>query len=57
MFKGSMVALVTPMQADGNIDKSVLQDLIEWQIAAKTEALIIVGTTGEASTLNSDERK
>jgi 4-hydroxy-tetrahydrodipicolinate synthase len=50
MFKGSMVALVTPMQADGSIDKTAFHDLIEWQIAAKTEALIIAGTTGEAST-------
>ncbi len=57
MLKGSMVALVTPMQADGTIDKTAFLDLIEWQIAAKTEALIIAGTTGEASTLNDEERK
>jgi len=56
MFKGSMVALVTPMQADGSIDKKSLQDLIEWHISAKTDAIVIVGTTGEATTLSADEQ-
>ena len=38
MFKGSMVALVTPMHEDGSIDKKSLQDLIEWHIQSKTDA-------------------
>jgi 4-hydroxy-tetrahydrodipicolinate synthase len=56
MFQGSMVALVTPMQSDGSIDKKALQDLVEWHIDAKTTALIVVGTTGEAATLSHDEQ-
>ncbi len=56
MFKGSMVALVTPMQADGSIDKNSLRKLIDWHVEAKTTALIIAGTTGESATLNSAER-
>jgi 4-hydroxy-tetrahydrodipicolinate synthase len=56
MFKGSMVALVTPMQADGSIDKKSFADLIEWHIASKTNAIIVSGTTGEGSTLTNEER-
>ena len=56
MFKGSMVALVTPMHTDGTIDKKSLYDLIDWHINAKTDAIVVAGTTGEASTLNSDEQ-
>ncbi len=54
-FKGSMVALVTPMHADGSIDESALQNLIEWHISAGTEAIIVAGTTGESATLSPDE--
>ncbi len=56
MFKGSMVALVTPMQPDGSIDKKSLHALIEWHIAEKTDAIVVVGTTGESVTLNSTEK-
>jgi 4-hydroxy-tetrahydrodipicolinate synthase len=56
MFKGSMVALVTPMLKDGTVDKQSLHDLVEWHIASKTDALVVVGTTGEAATLTSDEQ-
>lgn len=56
MFKGSIVALVTPMQADGSIDKKSLHDLIEWHIRAKTDGLVIAGTTGESATLTEDEQ-
>lgn len=55
MFKGSMVALVTPMHEDGSIDNYCLAELIEWHIAAKTAALIIAGTTGESATLEPNE--
>lgn len=55
MFQGSMVALVTPMQTDGSIDKKSLHDLVEWHIASSTDALVIAGTTGESVTLNDDE--
>jgi 4-hydroxy-tetrahydrodipicolinate synthase len=57
MFKGSMVALVTPMQVDGSIDKKSLHDLVEWHIDAKTSAIIVNGTTGESPTLSNEERE
>lgn len=50
-----MVALVTPMQKEGIIDKKSLFNLVEWHIASHTEALIIAGTTGESATLTDDE--
>jgi len=55
MFYGSMVALVTPMQKDGNIDKKALYDLVEWHIASKTDAIVVTGTTGEGPTLTKEE--
>ncbi len=57
MFRGSMVALITPMRADGSLDEKAFQDLVEWQIAEGTEGLIPVGTTGESPTLSHDEHK
>lgn len=56
MFQGSMVALVTPMKNDGSVDKESLHDLVELHVASKTDALVVVGTTGEAATLTSDEQ-
>jgi len=56
MFQGSMVALVTPMQHDGAIDTKSLHDLVEWHIASCTDALVVVGTTGEAATLTKEEQ-
>ena len=55
MFKGSGVALVTPFK-DGRIDYTALEGLIEWHIGAGTDALIVCGTTGEASTLSPVEK-
>jgi len=57
MFQGSMVALITPMTKDGAVDGKAFQDLVEWQIAEGTEALVPVGTTGESPTLSHDEHK
>jgi len=56
MFKGSMVAIITPMHVDGTIDKKALYDLVEWHIQSKTEAIIAGGTTGESATLDMDEQ-
>lgn len=56
MFKGSMVAIVTPMHVDGTIDKIALRDLVEWHIQSKTEAIIAAGTTGESATLDANEQ-
>lgn len=54
-FQGSMVALITPMLADGSIDKPALQQLVEWHIASGTTAIIAGGTTGESATLTPEE--
>jgi 4-hydroxy-tetrahydrodipicolinate synthase len=54
MFKGSMVALVTPF-ANGKFDEKRFCDLIEWQIAQGTHCIVPCGTTGEASTLDFEE--
>lgn len=55
IFTGAGVALVTPFAADGSVDYTVFASLIEEQIAAGTDALIIAGTTGESSTLTEEE--
>lgn len=54
IFTGAGVALVTPTHADGSVNFEKMKELIEFQLANDTDALIICGTTGEASTL-SDE--
>jgi 4-hydroxy-tetrahydrodipicolinate synthase len=56
MFHGSLVALVTPMNKDGSIDFNSLHSLIEWHIENQTDALVILGTTGESATINFNER-
>ena len=55
LFRGSGVALVTPMTPDG-IDFPALEQLIEWHIASGTDALILCATTGEGATLTYAER-
>ncbi len=55
MFRGSMVALVTPMTDDGAIDEKALDSLIEFHIVNGTDAIVAVGTTGESATLDEEE--
>ncbi len=55
MFHGSMVALVTPMLADGSVDEAALERLVEFHIEAGTDAIVAVGTTGESATLSEPE--
>lgn len=55
MFSGSMVALVTPMRADGSVDADSLRRLVEFHIEQGTDAIVAVGTTGESATLTVDE--
>ena len=55
MFSGSMVALVTPMQADGALDVDSLRKLVEFHISQGTDAIVAVGTTGESATLSVEE--
>ena len=56
MFKGIITALITPLTQDHNIDEKALQDFIEWQIQKGIKYFVILGTTGESSTLNHKER-
>jgi 4-hydroxy-tetrahydrodipicolinate synthase len=55
MIKGSLVALVTPMDASGAVDFASLDALVDWHIAEGTDAIVAVGTTGESATLDVDE--
>ncbi len=55
MFQGSMVALVTPMAADGRVDFAALDGLLDWHLAEGTDGVVAVGTTGESATLEDDE--
>ena len=55
LFKGAGVALVTPMHEDGTVNFEVLESIIEEQILGDTDAIISVGTTGEAATLTEEE--
>ena len=55
MFRGSMVALVTPMRADGSLDFEALARLVEFHVENGTDAIIAVGTTGESATLDFEE--
>ncbi len=55
--KGSFVALVTPMNADGSIDFEGFRTLLNWHAENGTEAVLIMGSTGEVSMLSAEERK
>ena len=55
MIKGSLVALVTPMHADGSLDWERYRALIEFHIANQTDGLVVVGTTGESPTVDVEE--
>lgn len=57
MFHGSMVALITPMFQDGALAIDSLRALVEWHISQGTNAIVAVGTTGEASLLSIDEQQ
>lgn len=55
MFRGSMVALVTPMREDGSVDEDSLRALVDWHVEQGTDAIVAVGTTGESATLDEAE--
>jgi len=55
MFRGSLVALITPMQADGALDAKAFAAFVHWQVAEGTQGVIPVGTTGESPTLSHTE--
>jgi len=54
-YKGAIVALVTPMEDDGNISWEALYSLIDWQISSGISGIVVVGTTGESSTIDVSE--
>lgn len=56
MLKGSMVAIVTPMNEDGTINFAEYEKLIHWHVEQGTQAIIILGTTGESATVTMEER-
>ena len=55
MIRGSIVALVTPMRADGSVDWERLRSLVNWHVEQGTHAIVAVGTTGESATLGFSE--
>jgi 4-hydroxy-tetrahydrodipicolinate synthase len=55
MFRGSIVALITPMHDDGRIDEESLGRLVDFHVEGKTSAIVAVGTTGESATLDEQE--
>ncbi len=55
VFRGSMVALVTPMLPDGSLDFPAYRKLIDWHIEQGTDALVVVGTSGESPTVSVEE--
>ena len=55
LFKGAGVALITPMHEDGSVNFEALKEIIEEQIEKGTDAIISVGSTGEAATLSVEE--
>ncbi len=57
MFKGSFVAIITPMHSDGTVDEKKLEAFVDWQIREGTNGLVPVGTTGESPTLTHAEHK
>lgn len=55
MFRGSIVALVTPMHADGAVDWEALRRLVDWHVEQGTHGIVATGTTGESATLGFEE--
>jgi len=57
MFKGSLVALITPMRENGSLDEDAYAEFVDWQIEQGTDGLVPVGTTGESPTLTHAEHQ
>jgi 4-hydroxy-tetrahydrodipicolinate synthase len=55
MFRGSIVALVTPMTRDGQLDEAAWQGLLDWHLASGTNGVVVAGTTGESASLSTQE--
>ena len=57
MIKGLGTALITPFKADGSVDYDALKRLLDTQLAGFVEYIVVLGTTGEAATMNADEKR
>ncbi len=57
MLQGSLVAIVTPMTDDGEVDFESLRQLVDWHVAEGTQGLVVVGTTGESPTVSVAEHE
>ena len=57
MIKGSIVAIVTPMNADGSLDLPAFRSLIDFHIEQGTDAIVVVGTSGESPTVDVNEHE
>ncbi len=57
MFHGSIVALITPMFDDGEVDYQSLEQLVDWHLESGTDGLVLLGTTGEFATVEDRERE
>jgi 4-hydroxy-tetrahydrodipicolinate synthase len=55
MITGSIVAIVTPMHEDGSLDLNTFRKLLDWHVQEGTDAVVVVGTTGESPTVNVEE--
>lgn len=53
--KGSIVALITPFHEDGSVNFAKLKELLEWHVEQKTDGILVLGTTGESSTMTHEE--
>jgi 4-hydroxy-tetrahydrodipicolinate synthase len=56
MFHGSIVALITPMKSEGEIDYACVDELLEFHLCNNTDGIVLVGTTGESGTLSESEQ-
>ena len=56
MFKGSIVAIVTPFTQEGEVDFAAFKELVDWHAEQGTDAIVCCGSTGEAPTLSSEEQ-
>ena len=54
-LKGSIVALITPFHEDGSVNFEKLHELLEWHVANHTDGILVLGTTGESSTMTHEE--
>lgn len=57
MFHGSLVALVTPMKKNGDVDYAGLEKLVDWHLEQETDGIVLLGTTGESATIEMEERR